>query len=145
MASILIEEQRLEDALSFLFEVCYIDLSGLSNGFNLEHLFIYEEYYFPYAKSSAKVNQHYINQILKVKHELNLTDEELKKIYIDAVGKVTLPFQLFTDDEVFEIIKCEFTNDIDELTNIYKVAESRYFSNHRKKKKKGFLRSIFKK
>lgn len=131
IAQILIEETNFLDALPKLFEVCYLDVSGLGNNFSINYLNIYEERFFPYEKSICKLNDYHIDLILKSKYSLNISDDQLKLIYLDAISKLMLPFHLFTKDEVYELIRSQFSKDNLTQKRIYEIAEKRYKSNHR--------------
>jgi len=159
-AELLIEEDKYRDSLSFIFQVCFLDLSGLQNGFKKEYLFIYEKGFFPYRQSIATLTKHHIELIAKIKDTINISDVELKSLYVDSVGDLNLPFHLFTLDETFQILKYELENNLDHLENIYKDAEKRYYSKQKSatnmnikksitptlesKKNKGFLSFLFK-
>lgn len=152
IAQILIEETNFLDALPKLFEVCYIDVSGLGNGFNINYLNIYDKSFFPYEKSIYKLNDYHIDLILKSKCSLNISDDQLKSIYLDSISKLKLPFHLFTKDEVYELIRSQFSKDSTTQNHIYEVAEKRYRSNynhtqnnHTVNKSKGLFSFFFKK
>lgn len=130
MAMQLIDEQKLEKALCFLFEVCYWDLSSINNNIQLEHLSEHIEnsmkYFFPYENTSLEVNTYIINQIKEISEQLDLSIEELKFIYNEALENINPLFHVFTKDECLEIILNKITNkNITKAKQIYRNAKSR--------------------
>lgn len=130
MAMQLIDEQKLEKALCFLFEVCYYDLSGINSNIQLEHLSQHIEnsmkYFLPYENTSFEVNTYIINQIKEISEQLDLSIEELKFIYNEALENINPLFHVFTKDECLEIILNKIANkNITKVKQIYRNAKSR--------------------
>lgn len=119
---------NIKNQLALLFEVCYIDLSGVDNNFSLEPylLEIKEQYFFPYENSSATLAPGIVSEIKTIQVKLNLTDAQLKVIFLEVLQNYALPFHLFTKDECADILIAEFERDLIKLNEIYKVAEKRY-------------------
>ncbi|ANB58577.1 SAP domain protein [Anoxybacillus sp. B7M1] len=128
LAEIEIKEQNFDIALALLFEVCYLDLSGMSNNFDLNFLYIYEDRFFPYEKSIHTLAPGIVNYIRKLKVKLELTDENLKHLYLSTMHKYQVPFHLFTKEETANILIAEINNDVNTLKEIYKTARKRYFN-----------------
>lgn len=131
LARVALTENNFETALEFLYEVCYLDLSGLSNNFNLEFIDIYEEYFFPYEKSNHTIAPGVIKLLIKTKMKLKLNDNKLLESLLSFLDEYHLPFHLFTKEEVSNIVLAEINNNKSEVSNIYKHAEQKYFSNRR--------------
>lgn len=128
LAEIEMKNQNLEKALVLIFEVCYLDLSGLWNNFNLDYLYIYEQNFFPYENSTQKIAPGVVNYIKRLKVKLGLSDTDLKQMYLKSMDKYQLPFHLFTKDESADILIAEINFDEAKLKNIYKIAEKRYIT-----------------
>lgn len=122
--------QNFEDALTLLFEVCYIDLSGISNSFDPEFMEIYEKSFFPYTKSSCTLAPGIVNKIRKLKVKFNLSDIELKNLFVKSMANYQIPFHLFTKEESADVLIAEINHDEEQLKHIYNLAEKRYFSKY---------------
>lgn len=132
LARVALTENEFEATLNFLFEVCFLDLSGLSNNFSMEFIDIYEKYFFPYEKSNHTIAPGVIKLLIKTKVKLKLNDNELLESLSTMLKKSHLPFHLFTKEEVSNIVLAEINNNKSEVSDIYKRAEQRYFSNRMK-------------
>lgn len=121
------KENKLDIALTLLFEVCYIDLSGMGNNFNPEYTKYHEEYFFPYSKSLFKLAPGIVNKIRKIKVKLNLTDADIKDLFLKSLENYQLPFHLFTKEEVADILIAEINHDEKKVNYYYNVAETRYY------------------
>lgn len=125
MALQLIDEDRLQNALEFLFEVCYIDLSGLSNGFEKEFIKDNLDYYFPYENSGLILAPFVIGYIVGIIDSLNLVEKDLEKIYLSRINKLQIPFHVFTKQECFQIILNKINDNASQSKKIYLDAEKR--------------------
>ena len=123
MAQFLREEKKTKNALAMLTEVVFYDLCGASNGFDLQFLDIYAEYYFPYENSSARTAPGIISAIVDCQKELGYSDAELKSALIEHMSKLSTPIQLFTVDECAQIVLLEIQNNIDGLKKMYSRAK----------------------
>ncbi|MFV0314395.1 MAG: SAP domain-containing protein [Anaerotignum sp.] len=132
MSKFLAEENRLIDALAMLAEVVFIDLTGLSNSYNPELLWISAPYFFPYKTSSAKTAYGIINSILDYQNKLELDDNALKSILLERMNKLHTPIQLFSPQECVEIIFLERDQNSDKLEKIYLTSEKRFKKNYPK-------------
>ncbi|WP_025117110.1 SAP domain-containing protein [Lysinibacillus fusiformis] len=132
LARVALTEDKFETALKFLYEVCYIDLSGLGNNFSLKFIDIYEKYFFPYENSNHTIAPGVIKLLIKTKVKLKLNDNQLLESLLSFLDEYHLPFHLFTKEEVLNIVLAEINNNKSEVSNIYKHAEHRYFSNRKK-------------
>lgn len=128
LAELEMKEKNLEIALILLFEVCYLDLSGMGNNFNPEFMHIYEKHFFPYEKSLEKLAPGIVNYIRELKVKLNHTDDTLKQFYLKTLENYQVPFHLFKKNECAEILLAEINHDMERLKKIYKIAEKRYYA-----------------
>lgn len=125
--SVILElENKLIDSLEVLFEVCYYDLSGVGNNFNLDFINIYEEYFFPYENSHHTVAPGIIGRMQDLQDRLAISREEFLDIGLRHIEKIETPIHLFTHHEVLEIVANEMVGDIERVKRIYKTAEERY-------------------
>ncbi|GEK90999.1 SAP domain-containing protein [Alkalibacterium kapii] len=111
MAEFLEEEGKDDSAFIYLAEVVRIDLSGLSNGFNMDELEAQTDRFFPYSESQAKMAPGITKKIQKYQTEKDLSDDELKSKLIDLMNRLQLPFSLFTVEEAAEIAVMEIHGD----------------------------------
>src|SRR5690625_1194783 len=99
MSDFLQEEGKHEEAFALLAEVIRYDLSGLSNGFNMEFLTIYAEHYFPYSHSLIKMAPGITRKVIEYQNQFELSNVDLKNKLADTMEKIRLPFSVFTVDE----------------------------------------------
>lgn len=121
------DAQNFEEALVLLFEVCYLDLSGMGNNFDPEYMDIIEEYFFPYKDSVHTLAPGIVHLFKKLKVKLNITDSDIKDLFLKSLENYQLSFHLFTKEEAANILIAELNYEEVELKQIYKVAENRYF------------------
>jgi hypothetical protein len=87
-------ENKLVDSLRHLFQVSYIDLSGLRNNFNLDLIYGLEEWdktslYFPFEKSIAKLAPGVLNSIENICEDMEIDPFNRKSIYFETVSQLT--------------------------------------------------------
>lgn len=91
--------------LKYLFEICYIEISGLRNGVEPSRLTELRDYIlnaqYDATKSLTSGNIDRIRNIAKRNH---MTNELLTKICKDVISNTHLPFHLHDDDSAFVII-----------------------------------------
>lgn len=126
MGKIESEKQNLGSALSFYLRNCKVELSGVHNGFRIEYIDIHSEYFFPYSESSIKLAPGTVSEITKLKSLLNLSNQELRSLYLKVDKEDKLPINVFEPSEVVDIILYEIDGDQDSLDKIYKAAEKRF-------------------
>jgi hypothetical protein len=136
MSEFLAEEGRINNALHLLCNVASHDLSGLSNGFKIEHLYIYAEHFFPYETSSIKMAPGITNRIKKYSDTLELNKDQLRELLLEEMKKGNSPLQLFTPEECTDIVLCEIDGDTEALEKLYSVAEKRFRKNYKNQLKR---------
>ena len=126
MSEFVYEENKLDNAFALLVEVIRYDLSGLSNGFNLEYLYIYNDNFFPYEESIINMAPGITKRVVNYKKAKELSDEQLREEIIKYGEKISLPFSIFTVDECADIVLMEINEDKDGLVKLYSEAEKRF-------------------
>lgn len=112
--------------MRLLCEVVLYDLSGMSNGFRMESLYIFAKYFFPYEKTMVKMAPGITERIQKYANTLGLDRNQLHEFMIDEMKKYSLQFQLFSPEECADIVFYEFDNNTAALEKLYSVAENRF-------------------
>ena len=120
------EEGKIENALHLLCEVVSHDLSGLTNGFKMEYLYIYAEGFFPYENSSIKMAPGITERINKYSDMLGLSREQLREIILNEMKRRNNPLQLFAPEECADIVLYEIDKNTGELAKLYAIAEKRF-------------------
>ncbi|MET3657892.1 SAP domain-containing protein [Sporosarcina psychrophila] len=126
MSTVLILENKLSEALGLLFEVCYYDLSGLSNNFNLDFIGVIEDYFFPYEDSNHTLAPGIITKIQDIQDKLAISEKEFEEFYFNHIKRITTPIHLFTRREVMDILIHEMNANKDKVSKIYRKAQKRY-------------------
>ncbi|MUG45477.1 SAP domain-containing protein [Paenibacillus woosongensis] len=119
-------EGNLRESLTNLFLVCFFDLSGMDNNFNLNYMYIFERGFFPYEKSFCTIAPGIISKIISFQKKLNLNTDDFQRLYFETIDQVEAPFHLFTKEETYQILILEIEKDIDSLKKIYRIAKHRY-------------------
>lgn len=130
MARFLTEEHRYADAVAMLAAVSHSDLSGMSNGFSLDNLWIYGPGYFPYSESSVKLPPGLVSDMRDWADRAGLSEQEIGEVAAHRISKLSMKFQLFTDQEVVQIIIAELQSDTETLEEIYALATTRFDHNY---------------
>lgn len=130
MAIFLREEDKFLEALEMLAEVAYCDLSGTSNGFMPEYIYISTKHYFPYEKSIVKIAPMVISYIVECQEKLNYSDDELVSFLAMRMAWVSFPFHLFTVEECAKIVLLERDKNVDELKKLYAKAKRELQKQH---------------
>ncbi len=120
------EEGKLDNAFSLLSEVIRYDLSGLSNGFSMRFIDIYANGYFPYKNSIVTIAPGIISRVVGYQEKKVLSDEDLKKKLHEEIGKIKLPFSVFSEDECVEIVLMEIQKNEEGLEMLYNKVERRF-------------------
>ena len=115
MSEFVAEEGRIDDALRLLCEVFRYDLSGMSNDFRMESLYIFAKYFFPYEKTMVKMAPGITERIQKYANTLVLDRNQLHEFMIDEMKKYSLQFQLFSPEECADIVLAECEKDTESL------------------------------
>ncbi len=126
MSTFLMEENKIRDALGMLSEVVFYDLSGLSNNYDPQFLGIYALSFFPYKDSIVTMAPGITSAVIHCQKELNLSDEGLKTVMFDRMGRLSAPFHLFTPEECVDIVLMERRKDTEALTKMYAKAKRRF-------------------
>ena len=130
MSEFVADEGKTETAFSLLCEVVAYDLSGLSNNFDINHLYILYKSYFPYEKSVVKMAPGITNRIKKYMESFGWSEKVLHQRLEEEINKIQLPFRLFTDKECADIVLCEMNGNEASLKKIYRVAEKRFMEKY---------------
>ncbi|CAM4042168.1 SAP domain-containing protein [Cohnella lubricantis] len=126
------QEGKYEESLRNLFEICFIDLSGMSNNFDKQYLHIVEKNFFPYEESTCTLAPGIKSRIVHLRDELNLSENDFKELYFGAVNSLQVPFHIFTKQETYQILVEELNENQERLKQIYLEAKKRYkFQNKR--------------
>lgn len=120
------EERKYKDALGMLAEVVYYDLSGMSNGFDMQYLYISAPHFFPYEDSLATTAPGVIGDIFSCKEKASLSEGEFTQIIADRMQKLNAPLTLFTVDECIQIILFERSENKESLSKLYDKARKRF-------------------
>lgn len=126
MAEFLEEEGKDDSSFIYLAEVVRIDLSGVSNGFNMDYLENYADSFFPYSESQAKMAPGITKKIRAYQAEKDMSDDELKTKLIDLMNRLQLPFSLFKVEEAADIVVMEIHGDRKGLEGVYRKAKERF-------------------
>jgi hypothetical protein len=126
MSEFVKEEGKLDNAFSLLSEVIRYDLSGLSNGFNMQFMDIYADGYFPYKESIVTMAPGITSRVVDYQEKKGLSDEDLKKKLHNEMSKIKLIFSVFTSDECVEIVLMEIQKDGEGLEKLYNKAKRRF-------------------
>ncbi|RXZ84464.1 hypothetical protein EBB07_00105 [Paenibacillaceae bacterium] len=116
--------KNYEKSLTNLLKAIVVTLSGLENGFNLKYLAIYSDGYFPY-KSSLHTITNLIPQLVELQETTQIKDDVLKEKLIFSASEMNLPFQMFTLEEMVDIIYFEKSNKTAKLNSLYNFAKKR--------------------
>ncbi|WHH58274.1 SAP domain-containing protein [Petroclostridium sp. X23] len=88
-----LEEYELQ--LNSLFEICYRDLSGLSNSNHID------------SKDLVCLAPGIINSIIRIQEKLSLSDQELKTKYLQLISKVKLAHHHYSNEQTWKLIYSE--------------------------------------
>lgn len=124
---ILFKEKEYHQCLSLLLEICYIDLSGLKNGFQINYFGIHKKYFFKNNLQTllAPAIIAYINTI--VEQFLKLEKRDFIKLIADKIFSFEkTPIHLFTKKEVIQIIYFFVYKNEDGIQRIYSNAKKRF-------------------
>lgn len=135
MSEFVVQESKYDIAFDILCEVIAFDLNGADNGFKMDFLSIYYDYYFPYQNSIKTLAPGIVSRIKEYADILGWNESELKEHLINRFTKIHVPLRLFTNEECVEIVFAELNKDIEILEKIYDNANIRF-----KKKYKGYLK-----
>lgn len=107
MATLLIEEEKYSNALEFVFEVAFIETSGMHNNNVLQH---YDNTNGDFNVLLLEINNYLVTKPLnEIKAKLSLTLEELKSkfLYSQRVKAITalLPFYYLDSEECWKMIQ----------------------------------------
>ena len=100
-------------------------LSGLDNGFDPAYFSKKVEYLFPYEQSVATIPPGVREWIFEYAERAELNEEELREIVSEKLQRLSAPMQLFTTEEIVQILFLEKESKSMELTELYKIAEER--------------------
>lgn len=114
------------NALRLLLDVCYYDLSGTSNNFDVNRIKLFEDDFSPYTDSFHMIPPGIISRLQEFKDRLLLTDNQFSELYYLHTSSIVSPIHLFTREETLNIILNELNSDKENVRAIYSVAEKRY-------------------
>lgn len=120
------EEGKYKDALGMLAEVVFYDLSGLSNGFDMQYLYISAPHFFQYEDSLARTAPGVIADIFSCQTKAAMSEDEMRGILIERMKELTVPLTLFTVDECVSIIFLERDEKKESLSRLYCEAKKRF-------------------
>ena len=126
MGNFLVEEHNEKGAFKLFCEVIAYDLSGLCNGFNMEYLSIYSEYFFPYEKSIIRMAPAITNKIKNMSEDFGWSERELISNLLKEISAISLPFTVFIPEEKVEIVIAEINDDKSTLESIYNIGAKRF-------------------
>lgn len=126
MSEFVAQEGKYSIAFDVLCEVVAFDLNGADNGFEMDCLFIYYEYYFPYQNSLNTLPPGVIDRIKEYSNILGWNELELKEHLMNRFLKIHVPLRLFTNEECVEIVIAELDKNIEKLEQIYNKASIRF-------------------
>ena len=133
MCDFLLEEKKYSEALLFISETIYYDLSGVGNGYTEnDDTYMYDidlEMYFPYEESCATIPPGILRLLEVITEALEITEEQLEIKLKTYFKKFRLPRHLFTIEESTEIVLAEIHRDKESIKKIYDVAEKRFRRN----------------
>ena len=138
MAEFLIEEKNYTQAFPILCEIaCY----KLNNVRNIEMLTNdkwlidvlkknFHKSCFPYGPySDAHLFDYILKPIKDLQWKLDVSDFDYKNMILDEFKRNHLPFYIFHDEEMADIVLWEIQGDTESLARIYEIAESRFLKN----------------
>ena len=125
MSEFLIEEHKDTRAFKLLCEVIAYDLSGLNNGFNIEHITMYYNFFYPFEKSIVTMAPGITKRVEKMSSNFGWNEKELFSALLQELSDIQLPFSIFTPEEKVEIVIAEINNDTQKLEYIYNMSAKR--------------------
>ena len=126
MSEFVLEEGKTDIAFQLLCEVIAYDLSGVGNNFDPKYFYIEAAHFFPYEESNVTIAPGITSRISRYSKELGYDDPVVRKTVAEKIGKLSLPYQLFTPGECGDIVLAERDGDKEKLSKIYKEAEKRF-------------------
>lgn len=120
------EEGKYKDALGMLAEVVYYDLSGMSNGFDMQYLYISAPHFFPYESSIVTTAPGVISDIVNCQIKAELSEDELTSILVERMQRLSAPLSIFTVDECIQIVFLERDEKKESLARVYEKAKKRF-------------------
>lgn len=129
------KEGNTSEALKYIILVCYLDINGLTNNFNLDSykmLYDYnsDDYFKPYDSNLATIAPGILSKLSKYKTKLNLTNSELENAIDEVILLIDLPIQNFPKDKATKVILAELTNDVELLEEYYDEIEDYVINNY---------------
>lgn len=91
-------------AISYLIEVCYIDISGLRNGVEPQKLYDIKEHIGEWGDPTKMLAQGNIELINTLSKEIGLTYDDMSTMCHSIIDKTNLPFRLYNDTDATNII-----------------------------------------
>lgn len=113
------------EALNHYYEVCYLDISGLSNNFNLDYLNRNLDKYYKYNSAFNTMAPGVIDRVLKLMKKLNLPEDKAVSEFENYIEAINLPLHLFNHKTSVEIFKYELKHDKEKLNSIYENFKKR--------------------
>ena len=143
MARFVEEEGKYDLAFSSLCESIVCDLCPVTKISKISCTYKSAGHFFPYETSILKVSSYSVTQIYKYAEKLGYNDEDtLIQKLIEGLSCRPAPYIIFTPEEMTCIVMFEHLRDVEHLTEIYKIAESRFRKSEmgRKAIKEGYLK-----
>ena len=120
------EEGKLDWAFHLLCEVIAYDLSGVGNNFDPEFFYMEAAHFFPYEHSIVIMAPGVTNRLFRYGLLLEYDDPDIREKLIEEIGKLSLPYRLFTPEECADIVFAERDKDKEALSRIYENAEKKF-------------------
>jgi len=93
MADVLRVEGRLEAAVRFYLEVCYLDLNG-PNNFGPSSNPVFRAKYPPFSPRIASLASGVVHLLARTRAKASMTDEALRSLFFTQVVETTIPLDL---------------------------------------------------
>ncbi len=129
MSEFVATEGKDDLAFKLLCEVIAYDLSGLSNNFNPQYLYMQTKFFFPYESSIITVAPGIISRVTKFQEKLGWDEKELRSNLLAGVS-IPIPYRVFTPEECVEVVVAEIKQDKAKLSKLYSSAEKRFKKEH---------------
>lgn len=126
MVQFLMMEHKYESALKILFEIAYLDLSGLGHSFSAEKLASHLDSYFPYAGTTLIIGGKAVNDIQEILRILQIDRTSSIQLFQQSIAQLSLPYHLFTHEECLDILLYTIYGETNiPMEKIYQIAETR--------------------
>lgn len=138
MADFLIEEKNYKQSLLILCEIIAYKLNNVRN----LNILTSDKKLLPYVKDDfandcfpyneylpTHLSKYILDPIKNVQWKLDVSDFDYKNMILEEFHRLRLPFYIFHDEEMADIVLWEIQGNTESLIKIYKMAESRFLKN----------------